>query len=110
MLKDFLRFNKFIAQDVLVVIYYFIAIGVPLFFVLFKNYLIKHFLLAQRLQSGFQRVYNTLNSKEKIVFWGIMVFLFLLFELFLRIIFEMVIGYFDLHEYLHQLVIRSGVQ
>jgi F0F1-type ATP synthase assembly protein I len=92
---DFLIFNTFISQKVLVIFYYFFALFIPVGFVYFRNYLKKY--------PFFNKIYKNLDKTEKIWVMLVIIFIFLMFELFLRMFFEMMIGYFDMHDYLHKL-------
>jgi hypothetical protein len=91
---DFLIFNTFISQKVLVIFYYFFALFISVGFVYFRNYLKKY--------PFFNKIYKNLDKTEKIWVMLVIIFIFLMFELFLRMFFEMMIGYFDMHDYLHK--------
>ena len=47
--------------------------------------------------------FNTLSLKYKIIFFAICLTMFLFGELFLRLFFEILIGYFDMHNALMKL-------
>jgi hypothetical protein len=102
-LYDFLTFNTFIAQKVLVVFYYMFAIFIPICCFMMKNYFkkVKFFRKIYDLSWG---IYGKLHLKYKILIILMFFMAFFMFELFLRMFFEMLIGYFDMHDYLHQLV------
>lgn len=100
---NFFSFNTFITQDVLVFFYYFGAIGVPIVFFFFRNYLSKHVILFETIELKIKKFYDSFTSKEKFIFWISILFLFLMMELFWRMMFEAMIGYFDMHEYLHKI-------
>lgn len=87
---DFLSFNTFITQDILVLFYYVGAIVVPFILYRYKN----KFITA----NGF---FEKLESKPKVLL--ISLGIFLLLELFWRMMFEAMIGYFDMHEYLYDI-------
>lgn len=98
---DILSFNTFITQDVLIFFYYVGAVVIPLLVYLFKDYLVKHFSLVK---SGYEKLYifyRSFSSNEKKLFWLVVVLIFLCMELCWRMIFEAMIGYFDIHDYLH---------
>ena len=90
---DFLRFNTFIAQDVLVFFYYIFAILVPLFLWALRPYIIEKFPAVKTLE-------KSLSLKSILLFFAI----FLCMELCLRMVFEAMIGYFDMHDYLFEIV------
>jgi hypothetical protein len=100
---DFLTFNTFISQKVLVVFYYFFAIFIPVGFFYFRSYL-KKYQFFSKLYNLVEKAYKNLDKNEKILTILTIIFLFFMFELFLRMFFEMMIGYFDMHDYLHKLV------
>ena len=88
---DILSFNTFITKYVLVFFYYLFAFLAPLVLFLLKDYLLKKYPQLQRYFQG--------KSKK----WTLTIIFLMLFfwELFLRMFFEMLIGYFDMHDYLH---------
>jgi hypothetical protein len=100
---DFLTFNTFISQKVLVVFYYFFAIFIPIGFFLFRRYL-KKYQFFSKIYDLVEKAYKNLDTNEKILTFFLIIFLFFMFELFLRMFFEMMIGYFDMHDYLHKLM------
>ena len=82
-MQDFLDFNLFITKYVLIVFYYFFAIAFPVVLYYFKD---------------------KLKIKIKnIKIWIVLIVLFFMGELFLRMFFEMLIGYFDMHDYLYEI-------
>ena len=87
---NFLSFNTFITQDVLVVFYYIGAVLVPFFLYKYNHKLTKKSDVLSQLES---------RPKVLLTTFGI----FLLLELFWRMFFEMLIGYFDMHEYLYDI-------
>jgi len=95
---DFLTFNTFISQKILVVFYYFFAIFIPVGVFYFGNYFKKY----ESINKIFSN-YKNLDIKQKVKIVLMVVFMFFMFELFLRMFFEMLIGYFDMHDYLHKL-------
>jgi len=98
---DILSFNTFVTQDVLIFFYYIGAVVIPIALYFFKDYLIKHISLVK---SGYEKLYefySSFSSNEKKVFWFVVISLFLCMELCWRMIFEAMVGYFDMHDYLH---------
>jgi len=93
---DILTFNNFIAQDVLIVFYYLGAIGVPLVLYYYKDDIVKYLDKKGPLFS--------LDVKEKKRAYLVLVVVFLCTELCWRMIFEAMIGYFDMHDYMHEIV------
>jgi len=86
---DFLSFNSFITQNVLIVFYY---IGV--------------FIMPVVLYFFFDKLKEILHVKymtnhKKVIILSVVLLLFA--ELFWRMGFEVMIGYFDMHDYLRLL-------
>jgi len=90
---DIITFNKFIAQDVLIVFYYIGAVVVPVGLWFAKDYLTRKFPYLKRLFTHKQNFY--------VILAYIAIFFFM--ELFFRMIFEAMIGYFDMHDYLYEI-------
>ncbi len=80
---EYLTFNSFITQYVLLIVYYLIALSIP--FALFKYYK-THFQIGIWWK-----------------FWFVFFMFLFLGELFLRMFFEMLIAYFDMHQYLYDI-------
>lgn len=72
---DFLSFNTFITEDILVVFYYIGAIGFPIALFMSRKYLNKHTLLFQKISLRLNNLYNTLSLSEKL-FFGVLLFFF----------------------------------
>ena len=91
---DLLVFNTFIAKDVLLVINYAGVLFVPLV----VGYLY--------YKGAFAKVLPEWSSANR--FWAIMLLmiLFLLMQIMWRVMFEVLIGYFDMHDYLHELLLE----
>jgi len=93
---DILTFNTFISSKVLIIFYYLFSFLIPISMLYAKNYFY-----------GNMSFLNNLKGKQK---WKVYVSFFLLFifmELFLRMFFEAMIGYFDMHNYLYEMVNRK---
>ncbi len=84
---DFLKFNTFITQDILIFFYYVGAFTLP--WLLWKY--------GKTLLAKFFKLKNARG--EKVAF----IALFVCVELCWRMFFEMMIGYFDMHEYLYKI-------
>jgi len=86
---DFLSFKTFITPTVLIFFYYIGAIVIPIVLYYYKRKIFK--LLGINI---------TINWKVKLLF----VAMFFFMELLWRMLFEMLIGYFQMHNALMQLV------
>ena len=102
-MKDILTFNTFITQDVLVFFYYIGAVLMPVVLYFFKDYLIEHVSFLKTINDKLHTFYGSFSSKRKIVFWMMFITIFLCMELCWRMMFEAMIGYFDMHNDLRQI-------
>ncbi len=103
-MRDVLSFNAFITQDVLVFFYYIGAVLMPVVFYFSRDYLSEHISLFKTVHDELQTFYSSFTSSEKAAFWLMFITMFLCMELCWRMMFEAMIGYFDMHDYLHQIV------
>ena len=79
MIADILSFNAFITQDILIFFYYIGVIALPVLLYYLRD---------------------SLFTTKKF-FWFVFILLFVCIELCWRMLFEAMIGYFDMHDYLH---------
>ena len=100
---DYLVFNKFIAQDILMVSYYFGMIVMPMLLWYARSYLIKKVLFIQEVENFVGSYYTKLSPQEKRKVWLVSIILFICMQLCWRMMFEMMIGYFDMHDYLYEM-------
>ena len=100
---DDLVFNKFIAQDILIVFYYFGVIVMPILLWYARSYFIKKVLLIKEIENFVGSYYAKLSSSDKRKVWLTFIALFICMQLCWRMIFEMMIGYFDMHDYLYEI-------
>ena len=88
-MQEFLTFEKFITQDILIFIYYLGVISLPIFLWVYRE---------KTLQ-----IISKIEKSNLLILFGIIV----LMEIMWRMMFEAMIGYFDMHNYLQILVERS---
>ena len=100
---NILNFNTFITQNVLIFFYYIGALLIPAILYFYKDYLIEHISFVKKINNKLHTFYNSFSSSRKILFWMMFVTMFFCIELFWRMIFEAMIGYFDMHDYLYQI-------
>jgi len=100
---DFLSFNTFIAQDVLIVCYYLGAIFMPLFLYFTRGYFLKKFSFVKSIDTNLKELYSSLSLKNKLIFIASFFMIFFCMQLCWRMIFEAMIGYFDMHNYLYEI-------
>jgi hypothetical protein len=103
MMIDILRFNTFIASDVLIFFYYVGAIVMPFLLYRYKNRLIESFSFLKSIDDWLKTLFASLSEKEQQRAVVIMVMVFIMMELFWRMMFEAMIGYFDMHNYLFEM-------
>ena len=94
---DLLTFNSFVTKYILIALYYTLALVVPLMLLL-KG------VVSLRAYPILRTLLDLVGTKSRLAIAAAIV----LFELFLRMFFEMLIGYFDMHDYLHQIVKSAG--
>ena len=91
---EFVTFERFITQDILIVCYYIGVLAMP--------YVVYYLLYKKKL---FLHVKQITNNKRVII---LLIVFFLLAQLVWRMMFEAMIGYFDMHDYLQQLLQHKG--
>ncbi len=102
-MQDILSFNTFITQDILIFFYYVGAVVIPVVLYFFKDHLIENISFVKTINDKLYAFYSTFSSRKKIVFWMMFITVFLCMELCWRMMFEAMIGYFDMHDYLYQI-------
>jgi Domain of unknown function (DUF4282) len=100
---EYLTFNKFIAQDILIVSYYFGLVFIPIFLWYIRAYLIKKVLIIKDIENSVSSYYTGLSSADKRKVWLAFIVFFVCSQLCWRMMFEMMIGYFDMHDYLYEI-------
>ena len=100
---DFLTFKHFIAADILIVCYYMGAILMPILLYKSRKYLIENVQIIRTLNDFFLDTFSSLDSKNRRYTKILFVLMFLAMELMWRMMFEMMIGYFQMHNYLQQM-------
>ena len=97
---DILSFNRFVTQDFLILFYYVGAVIVPIVLYLFLDTYKGSSAFLKSISETLHRLYKASSLKSRILFWVIAVSMFLCMELCWRMMFEAMIGYFDMHDYL----------
>jgi len=100
---DFLTFKTFITGELLILFYYIGAVVVPILLWMLRNYLARKFSLFQKLQSMQKQFYTTLSNKDRLIYVLINLCIFLSMEIFWRMMFETMIAYFQMHDYLQDM-------
>ncbi len=86
---DFLLFKTFITPQVLIIFYIIGAFIIPFFSWLFKIWIQNRY---------FNQIKFQIKLRYKVLLYSMFFCCFLLMELFWRMIFEMMIAYFDMHD------------
>ncbi len=107
-MRDILLFNTFVTQDVLIVFYYIGAVLMPVVLYVFRKELIGRVAFFKRINDRLKAFYATFTTGQKTVFWLVFITMFLCMELCWRMVFEAMIGYFDMHDFLYQIA-NQGV-
>ena len=105
---EFLNFNTFISQDVLIFWYYIGALFIPLLLWSARQYLIKHISYLKEINTAMHEYYRSLDLQQRLFLWATFIIIFICVEIFWRMMFEMMIGYFDMHDYLYQIMINTA--
>ncbi len=87
---DFLTFQNFITPKVLILFYYIGVFFLPVLLWVYKEKV--------------RFLYKAYRSKNKLKLLLYLFLVFLMMQLFWRMMFEMLIGYFDMHNYLYEMV------
>ncbi len=100
MMWDVLTFDHFITPDVLRIAYYLGAVAMPLALWAMRAWLLRRIGLLADLDSQRQQLFASLSQRNRILVVASMILLFLFMELAWRVMFEAMIGYFQMHDYL----------
>lgn len=100
---DFLTFRRFITDELLVFFYYVGAIAVPALLWMMRIYFARKFSLFQKLQLVQKRFYASLSNKDRMIIAIIVFSVFLCMEIMWRMIFETMIAYFQMRDYLQEM-------
>ena len=87
---DFLTFEKFISSEVLLVFYYMGLFFLPILMWMYRK------------KVSF--VYRVTQSENRTVVLIVLLLIFIVMQIFWRMMFEAMIAYFDMHDYLQLIV------
>ena len=87
---DYLSFNKFITPNLLIVAYYFGVIFITALFFAYKKYFLS-------------KTIHLFKLKKQILIWILLILIFFSMQLALRVVFEFIIAYFDMHDMLYKI-------
>lgn len=97
---DFLTFKTLITRDVLILAYYTGAVVMPLVLWASRHYLIRWLSVARSADALRQKLFSSLSSRNQLLVVAALVAMFLMMELAWRMMFETMIAYFQMHDYL----------
>ena len=99
----FLTFERFVAQDVLMLFYYAGAVGMPFVLWYLRRRLVSALPWCRSADTELRKLYGRLDTGRKIATLLFFISLFLSMELMWRMMFETMIGYFQMHDALMRL-------
>lgn len=102
-MNDFLMFKTFISADVLIFFYYIGAVLIPILLWQSRRYLIEKSKIINEINSYMLKIFSSFSTKEQIYAKLFMIFVFIFMELIWRMMFEFMIAYFDMRDYLQQI-------
>jgi len=94
---DFLTFKTLITKDIFIIVYYIMVIMIPLTAWIFKRYMLEKMLKLFKIEK------TDIKLKYRIYFYILLFMSILCAELCLRMMFEFVIAYFNMEEYLRMI-------
>jgi len=101
-LIEFLTFETFITPTLLIFIYYFGAIVIPVVSWYFVHWIKKVYLSKKDIKNN-ASIEVHITSRQRFIVYAIFFISFLIMEILWRIIFEFFIAYFDMHDALMRL-------
>ena len=94
-MNDFLTFKTFISADVLIFFYYIGAVVIPVLIWQSRRYLIENFKIM--------KIFSSLSTKESSYMKLFVLLMFIFMEIVWRMMFEAMIAYFNMRDYLQQM-------
>ncbi len=104
-MNDFLIFKSFISIDILIFFYYVGAIIIPYALYKSKYYLINKFKIFDIFNKLILKIFNLFDDKKKSSIKILLFLLFIFMEIFWRMMFEMMIAYFQMRDYLQTITL-----
>jgi hypothetical protein len=103
-MREFLTFDRFVTPDALILFYYLGAVAMPFFLWRTRSFLIRKLPFCATMDVTARSFFSALKPAHRAALVLFFVSLFLGMELMWRMIFETMIGYFQMHDALRQLV------
>ena len=104
-MNDFLIFKSFISIEILIFFYYVGAIIIPFALYKSKYYLINKFKIFDIFNKLILKIFNLFDDKKKSSIKILLFLLFIFMEIFWRMMFEMMIAYFQMRDYLQTITL-----
>ncbi len=82
------------------------AVLIPLLLWYGRGYLLRRYALFGWLQQQGEALLQRLSTRDRTLLWLSLLAIFIGMEIFWRMMFEVIIGYFQMHQYLQTLVLR----
>jgi len=96
---DLITFKSFISTEVLIILYYICSLMLPLVIWGLVNWLNRKYKLLNIPEEYAEVIkWKSLNAKQKIKFSVFLIVAFVFLELFLRVLFEFLIGYMQMRD------------
>lgn len=99
----FLTFDFFVAIPVLLLGYYLGAVLLPLALWLSRHYLLSKFSLLNWIDQQRNLVFKQLSRRDRAIVIVLLLLIFVAMEIIWRMMFEAMIGYFQMHDFLKSL-------
>jgi len=102
-MNNFLTFKTFISSDILIFFYYIGAVLIPVLLWQSRVYLKDRFKIIQLINEQIVKIFSSLSNKEQSYAKLFILFAFISMEIIWRMMFEVMIAYFDMRDYLQQI-------
>ncbi|MDX9913911.1 MAG: DUF4282 domain-containing protein [Candidatus Moranbacteria bacterium] len=102
-MNNFLTFKTFISSDILIFFYYIGAVLIPILLWQSRVYLKDRFKIIQLINEQIVKIFSSLSNKEQSYAKLFILFAFISMEIIWRMMFEVMIAYFDMRDYLQQI-------
>ena len=102
-MNNFLTFKTFISSDILIFFYYIGAVLIPILLWQSRVYLKDRFKIIQLINEQIVKIFSSLSNKEQSYARLFILFAFISMEIIWRMMFEVMIAYFDMRDYLQQI-------
>lgn len=102
-MNDFLIFKSFISINVLIVFYYIGAVLIPILIWQSRAHLLERFEIIKQMSIYMSKAFSSLCAKEQTYVKLLILSIFIFMEIIWRMMFEVMIAYFHMRDYLQQI-------